>query len=42
MIVLQILLGANLVEVADNKITTTIFRGKYTDFTSEWYEGIGF
>ena len=42
MIILQVLLGANLVEVSDNKITATVFRGKYTDFTDEWYSNIGF
>lgn len=41
MIILPIMIGMNLVEVSDNRISTTVFRGKYTDFSEDWYPDIG-
>ena len=41
MIILPIMLGFSLVEVADNKISNSIFKGKHTDFDAAWYPDIG-
>jgi hypothetical protein len=41
MVGLPILIGASLIEVSDNKVTTSIFQGKYTDMGSGWYPDVG-
>ena len=41
MVLLPVMIGMNLVEVSDNRISTSVFRGKYTDFSEAWYPDIG-
>lgn len=41
MILIPIFIGMNLVEVSNNKISSSIFTGKHTDFTGDWYKDIG-
>jgi hypothetical protein len=41
MILIPIFIGMNLVEVSNNKISSSIFTGKHTDFTADWYKDIG-
>lgn len=41
MILIPILIGMNLIEVSDNKISSSLFNGKHTDFSGEWYKDIG-
>jgi len=42
MCILPLFLGMNLMEHYDNKITQALFKGKYTDFSSDWYPDVGF
>lgn len=41
MILIPIFIGMNLIEVSNNRISSSIFTGKHTDFTGEWYKDIG-
>lgn len=41
MVVLPVLIGTNLMEVSDSRVSRSIFTGKYTDLGGGWYTDIG-
>ena len=41
MIIIPTFIGMNLMEHSDSKISTIIFKGRYTDFNYEWYPDVG-
>jgi hypothetical protein len=42
MIVLPVIIGINAMEHVDNKLSNQVFKGRYTDFSSQWYADVGY
>ena len=42
MMFLPVLIGMNLMEHTDNTFSNMVFKGRYTDINSKWYDDVGY